>query len=73
VHSNYDDFFTVVSRVEEIRKALSPGTRTTIDEIGVILPDDNDAAAPAFPLIYWSTQRCCRRRPPHGRLLPAAR
>ena len=49
-----DTFFTKVAGMEEIRKALSPETRTTIDEIGVILPDDNDAHAPMFPPIYWN-------------------
>jgi len=33
---------------------LSPTTRTTIDEIGVILPNDNDNNAPPFPLVYFN-------------------
>ena len=52
--SNYDDFFDVVAHVERQRKALSPTTKTTIDEIGVILPNDNDDDAEPFPLVYWN-------------------
>ncbi len=49
------DAFTIeVQQIEIIRKALSPQTRTTIDELGVILPSDNDPNAPIFPLIYWN-------------------
>jgi len=33
---------------------LSPNTRVTIDEIGVILPNDNDASASDIPGIYWN-------------------
>lgn len=40
------------------RDALSPGTLLDADEVGVILPDDNDAvwtsAAPGFPNTYWN-------------------
>jgi hypothetical protein len=58
---SYEDFFpqldaftTEVQQIEIIRKALSPQTRTTIDELGVILPDDNNPNSPIFPLIYWN-------------------
>jgi hypothetical protein len=40
--------------VEEIRLKLSPTTRTTIDETGVILPNDNDPASVVPPPIYWN-------------------
>lgn len=49
-----DTFTFEVEQIEEIRKILSPETRTTIDELGVILPDDNNPTAPLFPLIYWN-------------------
>jgi hypothetical protein len=49
-----DTFTLEVVQIEEIRKSLSPETRTTIDELGVILPDDNTPGAPQFPLIYWN-------------------
>ena len=49
-----DRFTTEVQQIEVIRKALSPETRTTIDELGVILPSDNDPSAPIFPLVYWN-------------------
>lgn len=59
--SSYESFFTQldtftieVQQIEIIRKSLSPETRTTIDELGVILPDDNNPSAPLFPLIYWN-------------------
>jgi hypothetical protein len=52
--------FIVATRfVEEIRKRLSPETRTTMDEIGSILPTDwhpdtpNDSG-PAIPAVYWN-------------------
>ena len=49
-----DTFTFEVEQIEEIRKSLSPETRVTIDELGVILPDDNTPGAPPFPLIYWN-------------------
>lgn len=49
-----DTFTFEVEQIEEIRKILSPETRTTIDELGVILPDDNTPGAPQFPMIYWN-------------------
>ena len=49
-----DTFTFEVEQIEEIRKILSPETRTTIDELGIILPDDNNPHAPLFPLIYWN-------------------
>jgi hypothetical protein len=52
--SNFDEFFTAVARIEQTRLSLSPTTRTSIDEIGVILPNDNDDDAQPFPLVYWN-------------------
>jgi hypothetical protein len=52
--SQLDGFVTAVEKVEGIRKSLSPETRTTIDELGVILPGDNSPSAPQFPMIYWN-------------------
>jgi hypothetical protein len=49
-----DGFILAVEKVEEIRKNLSSETRTTIDELGVILANDNSPSAPQFPLIYWN-------------------
>lgn len=54
-----DHFITTVRYVEEIRKRLSPSTRTTIDEIGSISADDamqdkpGHVAAP-IPHSYWA-------------------
>ncbi len=49
-----DGFVSTVGEIQAIRKALSPETRTTIDELGVILPNDNSEDAPQFPLVYWN-------------------
>ena len=49
-----DTFSLEVEQIEEIRKILSPETRTTIDELGVILPDDNIPGAAQFPLVFWN-------------------
>ena len=51
---DYDGFVDTVIQVEKLRMSLSPNTRTTIDEIGVILPNDNDADAAPFPRVYWN-------------------
>jgi len=48
-------FLNSVRYIEAIRKRLSPGTRTTVDERGVILPTDNkpDDKVPP-PQAYWN-------------------
>ena len=52
--TNYDEFFDVVAHIERQRKALSPSTKTTIDEVGVILPNDNSDDAEPFPAVYFN-------------------
>ena len=37
-----------------IRDQLSPSTKLSCDEMGVILPDDNDQDAAPIPSIYWN-------------------
>jgi hypothetical protein len=54
-----DHFLTTVKYVEEIRKRLSPNTRTTIDEIGSISGDDGEQDKPGhvtapIPESYWN-------------------
>ncbi len=54
-----DGFLNTVRYVEEIRKRLSPDTRTTIDEIGAISADDLAQGEPGhvtkpIPSSYWS-------------------
>jgi hypothetical protein len=54
-----DAFLVAVRYIEEIRKRLSPGTQTTLDEVGSILPtdwhpDDPYAAGPPIPVAYWN-------------------
>jgi hypothetical protein len=53
--SQADDFLAAVAKIEAIRLRLSPSTRTTIDELGVILPHDNNLdPANRIPPIYWN-------------------
>ncbi len=50
-----DGFLNTVRYVEAIRNRLSPGTKTDLDELGVILPRDNspgDSVPP--PQAYWN-------------------
>lgn len=52
-----DQFLTATRFIESIRKRLSPETRTTLDEIGSILPGDPgkpNAPAPKIAPIYWN-------------------
>lgn len=54
-----DGFLNTVRYVEDIRKRLSPQTRTTIDEIGAISADDLAQGEPGhvskpIPNSYWS-------------------
>ncbi|MEO6964378.1 MAG: glycosyl hydrolase family 39, partial [Acidobacteriaceae bacterium] len=52
-------FIQTAKFVDAIRTRLSPSTGTTIDEIGVIAPDDADQGKPGysfkpFPKFYWN-------------------
>ncbi len=50
-----EGFLRVVNYIEDLRKRLSPNTKTDTDELGVILPTDNkpgDNVAP--PKEYWN-------------------
>jgi hypothetical protein len=52
-----DGFLGKVRAAEEIRKRLSPSTKTDLDELGVILPGDNvaiDDTATRIPPVYWN-------------------
>lgn len=50
-----DGFLNTVRYIENIRKRLSPQTKTDSDELGVILPTDNSAADKAPPpKAYWN-------------------
>ncbi len=54
-----DGFLNTVRYVEQIRKRLSPTTRTTIDEIGAISADDLRQGEPGhvtkpIPASYWN-------------------
>jgi len=50
--ANY--FLDEVRFIEAIRKRLSPETKTTVDELGVILPDDNVVPRKPIPNSYWN-------------------
>ena len=48
-------FLNTVRYIENIRKRLSPATKTDTDELGVILPTDNTPADKvALPRAYWN-------------------
>jgi glycosyl hydrolase family 39 (putative alpha-L-iduronidase) len=54
-----DGFLNTVRYVEQVRKRLSPGTRTTINEIGAISADDLMQSDPShvpqpIPASYWN-------------------
>lgn len=54
-----DGFLNVVKYIEQIRRRLSPDTRTTIDEIGTISVDDFSQGDPGhvtqpIPNAYWN-------------------
>ncbi len=55
-----DGFLATVRYIEAIRKRLSPETKTDTDELGIILPDDNNQVADAnghiasIPSTYWN-------------------
>jgi hypothetical protein len=49
-----DRFLTAARYIEEIRKRLSPATRTTLDEIGTVLTGYNSVKDPHIPPIYYS-------------------
>jgi len=50
-----DGFLNSVRYIEDIRKRLSPETRTDTDELGVILPTDNTAEDKIPPpAAYWN-------------------
>jgi hypothetical protein len=48
-----DRFLATARYIEEIRKRLSPSTRTTANEIGSILPAD-PKGGPSIPDSYWN-------------------
>lgn len=59
VFAQADGFLNTVRYVESIRKRLSPETRTTIDEIGIISADDDGQDQPGhvtkpIPDAYWN-------------------
>jgi hypothetical protein len=55
-----DRFLTAVRFINQIRDRLSPETKTDTDELGVILPNDNNQVAdasgytPSIPKGYWN-------------------
>ncbi len=50
-----DGFLTTVRYINAIRNRLSPETKIDTDELGVILPNDNQTAhAPSIPSAYWN-------------------
>jgi hypothetical protein len=53
--SQADRFIATVGQVEDIRRTLAPTVRTTVDEIGTILPASATQPDPApIPDAYWN-------------------
>jgi hypothetical protein len=64
VFEQADQFLREVRYVEAIRKRLSPETRTTIDELGTVLPTDFDQMKPGYTVApiapsYWNLSGAC--------------
>jgi len=51
-----DGFLNTTKFIDNIRKRLSPGTKTTIDEVGSILDNDNEVPDRKTPIpnTYWN-------------------
>ncbi|MGH9354343.1 MAG: GH39 family glycosyl hydrolase [Terriglobia bacterium] len=47
-------FLNTVRYIQAIRQRLSPETKTDADEIGAILPKDNETPHPPIPNFYWN-------------------
>lgn len=47
-------FLSTVRYIQSIRGRLSPATKTDIDELGAILPDDNATPRGPIPNFYWN-------------------
>ena len=48
-----DGFLQEAKAIQELRDKVAPQTKLSCDEMGVILPDDNDPTAPVPPPVYW--------------------
>jgi hypothetical protein len=49
-----DNSLDVVRYIESIRTRLSPSTKTDLDELGAILPDDNSAPRGSISKSHWN-------------------
>lgn len=59
VFDQAESFVSAVHYIESIRQRLSPSTKTTIDEVGVIVPADELEGTPGYhfepyPSFYWN-------------------
>lgn len=59
VFAQSEEFVGVAKYIDSIRRRLSPATGVTIDEVGVIAPDDLFQSQPgyvfkSFPSFYWT-------------------
>ena len=59
VFDQAESFVSAVRYIESIRQRLSPSTKTTIDEVGVIIPADELEGTPGYhfepyPSFYWN-------------------
>ncbi|KAJ7918857.1 hypothetical protein B0H13DRAFT_2433847 [Mycena leptocephala] len=54
-HSTTPEDYTIrLMVIKTIRNNLSPGTKSMLNELSVILPNDNDANRPPIPDNYWN-------------------
>lgn len=53
-----DGFLHVAKYIEQMKRELSPATKTDLNELGVILPEDNKSnhgeKTPPEPALYWN-------------------
>jgi len=49
-----DGFIQEARQIAAIKQKINPNVKLDVDEMGVILPNDNDATAPVPPMIYWN-------------------
>ena len=64
-----DDFVSAIKAVQAARAVSDyPNVLMDADEVGVILPDDNDpkftADQPGYPAIYWNAAAAVGALPP---------
>lgn len=52
--SDAENILPNFKQITQLRNTLSPTTKLSCDEMGVILPNDNDQNVKAPPRLYWN-------------------